>query len=193
MKTFHNLPISESTSDSEIARFETNETRRQAEATRANLNRLHSKQTLNKKILTNEIKQFAKNAQEDEDQDDKFNTTMFETNETSKSNDFRFQVYKEVEQYLKMFMMNSENDEAKTQLHHLNELTKKQNIKNEFSKEKLDDYFIQVSTFIAHFELINDFYELLQRNLVDDETRKILITINQTLNQLNERHNYSKI
>jgi hypothetical protein len=193
MKTFHILSISENRSDSKIARFEANEARRQAKATRANLNQLHSKQRLNKKILINEIEQFAQNAQEDEDQDDKFDTMMLETNETSKSNDFRFQVYQKIEQYLETFMMNSENDETKTQLHHLNELIKKQNIKNEFSKKNLDDYLIQVFIFIAQFELIKDLYELLQRNSIDHETRKILITINQTLNQLNERHNYFKI
>jgi hypothetical protein len=193
MKTFHTLSTSESTSDSEIARFEADETRRQAEATRANLNQLHSKQRLNKKILINEIEHFAQNAQKNEDQDDKFDTMMLETSETSKSNDFRLQVYQKVEQYLETLMMNSENDEAKAQLHHLNELIKKQNIKNEFSKKNLDDYFIQVLTFIAHFELIKDLYESLQKNSIDYETRKILITINQTLNQLNERHNYSKI
>ncbi len=143
--------------------------------------------------MINEIEQFAKNAQKNEDQDDKFDTMMFKTNETFKSNDFRLQIYKKVEQYLEMFMMNSENDEAKTQLHHLNELIKKQKIKNKFSKKNLDHHFIQVSIFIIHFELIKDLCESLQRNSVDDEARKILITINQTLNQLNERHNYFKI
>jgi hypothetical protein len=45
MKTFHNLSTSENTSDSEIALFEADETRRQAEATRANLiNYIRSRQ-----------------------------------------------------------------------------------------------------------------------------------------------------
>ncbi len=77
------------------------------------MNQLHSKQTLNKKILNDEIEQFAKNAKKNKNQDGKFDTMMLEINEASKSNDFRLQVYKEVVQYLKMFMMNSENDEAK--------------------------------------------------------------------------------
>jgi hypothetical protein len=68
---------------------------------------------LNKKILNDEIEQFAKNAKKNKNQDGKFDTMMLEINEASKSNDFRLQVYKEVVQYLKMFMMNSENDEAK--------------------------------------------------------------------------------
>jgi hypothetical protein len=94
MKTFHNLSTSENTFDSETARFETNEKRRQAEATGELSNQLHSKQTLNKKILINEFEQFAKNAQKDEDQDDKFDMLMLETNEASKSNDFRLQILK---------------------------------------------------------------------------------------------------
>jgi hypothetical protein len=65
---------------------------------------------MNKKISINEIEQFAKNAQENEDQNDKFDTMMLKTSEASKSNDFRLQVYKMIEQYLKMFMMNFEND-----------------------------------------------------------------------------------
>jgi hypothetical protein len=58
-----------------------------------------------------------------------------------------------------MFMMNSANFEAKAQLHHLNEQIKKQNIKDELSKKNLDHYLIQVSIFIAHFQLIKSLYE----------------------------------
>ncbi len=64
-------------------------------------------------VLANEIEQFAKNAQGHKDQDDKFDTMMLEASEASKSNDFRLQVYEEVERYLEILMMNSENDEAK--------------------------------------------------------------------------------
>jgi uncharacterized protein (DUF3084 family) len=92
-----------------------------------------------------------------------------------------------------MFMMNSKNVEAIAQLNHLNEQIKDQNIKDELSKKSLENFLIKISMFIAHFELIKDFYEVLQRNSDDDNARKTLIKINQTLNQINERHDYLKI
>jgi hypothetical protein len=50
-------------SNLEIARFETDEKRRQAKATKELSKQLHSRQTLSKKIFVNEFEQFAKNAQ----------------------------------------------------------------------------------------------------------------------------------
>jgi septum formation inhibitor MinC len=104
MKTFHNLSISESTSSSEIVRIKADEERRQTETTEKSLNQLHSKQTSKKENLINEFEQFADNAQKNEDQDDKFDMMMLETSEASKLNDFRQQIYEEVESYLTMLM-----------------------------------------------------------------------------------------
>jgi signal recognition particle GTPase len=193
IKTFHNFLISENTSNSETVRIEADEERRQAKTTKKFLNQLHSKQTLKKKNSITESEQFANNEQENEDQDDKFDTMMLETSEIAKSNDFRRQIYEKIESYLTMFMMKLKNVEMITQLNHLNEQIKNQNIKNEFSKKSLKNFFIKIFIFIAHFELIKDLYEALQRNSNDDDAREILIKINQTLIQINERHDYFQI
>jgi hypothetical protein len=90
-------------------------------------------------------------------------------------------------------MMNFKNVETITQLNHLNKQIKDQNIKNEFSKKSLENFLIKIFIFIAHFELIKILYEALQKNSNNDHTCKTLIKIDQTLNQINERHDYLSI
>ena len=77
----HNLLISKNTSNSNFARNDADKGRRQIEIIKKFSNQLQSKQTLNKKDLSVEFKQFANNAQEDEDSDDEINVMMLEANE----------------------------------------------------------------------------------------------------------------
>ena len=188
----HSLLISKSTSSSDSARNDADKDRRQVEANKKLSNQLYSEQASNKKDLSVEFKQFASNAQEDEDSDDEVDAMMFETSEALKSNDFRQAIYKKVEQYLQTLMLNSKNVTAKTRMSRLNEQIKEQNIKDNFSKKDLDKFLIKIHIFIIHFELIKDFYEFLLKNSNDENARKKLIDINNILNEINKQNDYSE-
>jgi hypothetical protein len=116
-----------------------------------------------------------------------------EQNEASKSDDFCQQIYAKVKSYLETLMKNSKNVEAIVNLKSLNKQIQEQNLKDKISKKNLENFFIKISTFVAHFDMIKYFFETLQTNLNDDTTRDTLIIINEMLKQLNERHDYSRI
>ena len=93
----HSLLISKSTSSSDSARNDADKDRQQVEAIKKLSIQLHTEQASNKKNLSVEFKQFASNAQENEDSDDEIDIMMLETNEALKSNDFRQAIYKKAE------------------------------------------------------------------------------------------------
>lgn len=173
-----------------IARIEAETNRPQKKTTKELSNQSHSQQALNKEHLIIEIDQFAENAQEDENSDYDNNMIMLETSDASKSNDFRRQIYKAVEPFLATLMMSSDDAEAITRLKHLNEQIQKQNVKK---KKNFHDFFIKYETFIVHFLVIKFYYEILQKNSNNENAREKLMIINETLNELNKRHDYFKI
>ena len=192
-KNLHDLLISKSTSSSDSARNDANKDRRQVEVIKKFSNQLHSEQASNKKNLFVESRQFASNAQENEDSDNEIDAIMLETSEALKSNDFRQTIYKTVEQYLRALMSNSKNVTAKTRVNRLNEQIKEQNIKDNFFKKNLDKFLINIFTFIVHFELIKIFYKFLLKNSNDENARKKLIDINKILNEINKQNDYLEI
>ncbi len=90
-------------------------------------------------------------------------------------------------------MKNSKNTETIINLKSCNKQIKEQNLKNKLSKNNFENFLIKISTFVAHFEMIKDLFEILQTNSSDDTARNILIAINEMLKQLNERHDYFRI
>jgi hypothetical protein len=192
MKTSHSLPTSEGTPDPETARIEADKERRQAETTKELSNQLHPEQASNTENLTIEPEHFANNAQGNEDHDDGPDAMKIEQSEASKSNDLRQQIYAKATSYLGTLMKNPQNAEAIENLESLNKQIKQQNLKDKLSQKNLENFLIKIPTFVAHFEMIKDSFKTLQTNPGDDTAREILIKINEVLEQLNERHDYSR-
>ena len=114
-------------------------------------------------------------------------------NEASKSDYVRQQIYEEVTQHLRKLMKNLKNAEATSELNKLNKQIKKQNLKDKLLKKDLENFLIQIFTFVVNFEMMKDYVESLQKNSADDIAREKIININNILNQLNERHEYFRI
>jgi len=218
-KTFQSLSTSESTSSSDTARLEADKARRQAEAAKAFFDKINLKKTLNQdtahikankekdraeessktassesfNIFINKLEEFVKNAYEDEDQNDESDRMKIEQSEASKSDDLRQQIYEKVTSYLKKLMKNLKNAEATSELNKLNKQIKKQNLKDKLSKKDLENFLIQIFTFVINFKLTKDYYESVVKNSADDIAREKVNNINNILNQLNERHEYLRI
>ena len=98
-----------------------------------------------------------------------------------KSDIFCQQIYKKAEIYFFVFVEDSSDDKAKEKLKKLNKKIKKWNVKNEYLKEDLEWYLIQIPTFIKHFKLIKGYYEALIKNPVDEKAHNALKKINEIL------------
>ena len=68
----------------------------------------------------------------------------------------------------------------------------KQNLKDKFPRNDIQDCLIKVPTFVAHFQLAKPYYDTLEKDPTDEIARKKPTNINKTLDQLNERHSYPK-
>ncbi|KAL8816387.1 MAG: hypothetical protein Q9191_008340, partial [Dirinaria sp. TL-2023a] len=114
-----------------------------------------------------------------------------EQSEAPKSDDFRKKIYEEAISHLGKLMEDLKDAGAKLELEKLNKQIKEQNLKNKLSKEDLNNFLIQISTFIANFEMTQDYFKALQQDPNDNIARQKLTNINNVLRQLNERHEYS--
>jgi len=145
------------------------------------------------KFLIDENAKFVENAYRNEDQNDEFEGMNLAKDEVSKSNNLRKQIYKKATSHLEKLKKNPKNAKAKLKLNKLNKKIKKQNLKDKFPKKDLENFLIYVDTFIVNFELTKVYCESLDMNLANDIARDKIININKILNQLNERHGYSRI
>ena len=143
------------------------------------------------KALGVESEDFAENAYENEDGADDDNDAMnMEQSEAPKPDDFRKKIYAEATTYLGKLMTDPKDAEAKLELEKLNKQIKEQNIKDGLPKEDLQNFLIQVPTFVSNFELAQGYYKALEKNPDDDIARQKLSNINDMLGQLNQRHGY---
>lgn len=92
------------------------------------------------------------NAQGDEVSDDGANAQDIDQSEAPKPDTFRLQIYEKANQYLGEFMQNPKDAKAKSELDNLNKQVKEQNVKDKLPKD-LENFLIQVPTFIANFEI----------------------------------------
>ena len=82
---------------------------------------------------------------------------------------------------------------AKLELDKINKRIKEQNLRNKLSKEDLNNFLVQVPTFIANFEMAQDSYKALRQDPNDNVAMKKVRSINDVLTQLNQRHGYPEI
>ncbi|KAL9127047.1 MAG: hypothetical protein Q9217_004011 [Psora testacea] len=144
------------------------------------------------KTSTDKTEEFASNAQGDEDADDGSNAMDLDQSEAPKPDDFRQQIYEKATPYLGKLMENPKDAEATSELNSLNKQIKEQNLKDKLPKKDLENFLIQIPTFVANFEMAKGHFEALKKDPADDKARENLTTINKTLEQLNERHGYPK-
>ena len=101
--------------------------------------------------------------------------------EVSKSNTFYQEIYRETEIYFSVLVIDLLNNKAKEELKKLNKKIKKQNVKNGYLKENLEQYLIQIPTFIKHFKLSKGYQEVLTKNPADKKAHDVLKKINKIL------------
>lgn len=84
--------------------------------------------------------------------DDGANAQDIDQSEAPKPDSFRLQIYDKANQYMGEFMQNPKDAKAKSELNNLNKQIKEQNVKDKLPKD-LENFLIQVPTFIANFEI----------------------------------------
>lgn len=144
------------------------------------------------KTSTDAQEEFAPNAQGDEESDDGADAMKIDESEAPKPNDFHLQIYEKAKPCLGKLMENPEDEGAKSELYSLNKEIYEQNLKHKLPKKDLENFCIQVDTFIANFKMAKGPCEALEKDPADDKARNTMAKINETLEQLNERHGYPK-
>jgi len=116
------------------------------------------------------------NAQGDEVSDDGANAQDIDQSEAPKPDIFRLQIYEKANQYLGEFMQNPKDAKAKSELDNPNKQVKEPNVKDKLPKD-LENFLIQVPTFIANFEIAKGHLEASQKDPADDKARENLAKI----------------
>ena len=144
------------------------------------------------KTSTDQQEEFAPNAEGDEGSDDEGNAMDLIESEPPQPQNFHLQIYEQARPFLGMLMENPRDEGARSELQKLNRQIFDQNLNDGLPKKDLENFCIQIDTFIANFSLAKDPHEVLIKNPANKKARETLNKINEMLTQLNKRHGYPK-
>ena len=104
-----------------------------------------------------------------------------EQSKAPQPDDFRKKVYEEATTYLGKLMENPKDAGAKLELEKVNKQIKEQNLKDRYPKEDLQNFVIQIPTFITNFEMAQGYFKALRNDPNDSIAREKLTNINTIL------------